>query len=80
MVWIKIKLKSLVLKQRPKMLPMFSEELVNHAVSYLEDRGVEFKIATPIVACNEKGFVVEVDGEKQQLNAGTSVWADWCTW
>ena len=42
------------------MLPMFSEELVNHAVSYLEDRGVEFKIATPIVACNEK-VLVEVD-------------------
>ena len=44
------------------MLPMFSDELVNYAVNYLEDRGVEFKIAT-IVACNEKGFVVEVDGE-----------------
>ena len=38
----------------PKMLPMFSDELVNYAVNYLEDRGVEFKIATPIVACNEK--------------------------
>mgnify|MGYP000350882682 FL=1 len=56
------------------MLPMFSDELVNYAVNYLEDRGVEFKIATPIVACNEKGFVVEVNGEKQQLEAGTSVW------
>ena len=44
------------------MLPMFSDELVNYAVNYLEDRGVEFKIATPIVAC-KKGFVVEVDGE-----------------
>ena len=33
----------------PKMLPMFSDELVNYAVNYLEDRGVEFKIATPIV-------------------------------
>ncbi len=52
-----------------------SQKIINHAVSYLEDRGVEFKIATPIVACDEKGFVVEVDGEKQQLNAGTSVWA-----
>lgn len=67
------KVKITCVEARPKMLPMFSEELVNHAVSYLEDRGVEFKIATPIVACNEKGFVVEVDGEKQQLNAGTSV-------
>ncbi|MCU5745943.1 NAD(P)/FAD-dependent oxidoreductase [Staphylococcus sp. SQ8-PEA] len=59
----------------PKMLPQFSDELVNHAVSYLEERGVEFKIATPIVAANEKGFVVEVDGKKEQLEANTVVWA-----
>lgn len=59
----------------PKMLPMFSGELVNYAVKYLEDRGVEFKIATPIVACNEKGFVVKINDQEQQLEAGTSVWA-----
>lgn len=59
----------------PKMLPMFSDELVNYAVKYLEDRGVEFKIATPIVACNEKGFVVKIKDQEQQLEAGTSVWA-----
>ena len=59
----------------PKMLPMFSDELVNYAVKYLEDRGVEFKIATPIVACNEKGFVVKINDQEQQLEAGTSVWA-----
>ena len=68
------KVKLTCVEAAPKMLPMFSDELVNYAVNYLEDRGVEFKIATPIVACNEKGFVVEVDGEKQQLEAGTSVW------
>ena len=38
----------------PKILPMFSENLVNYVVNYLEERGVEFKIGTPIVACNEK--------------------------
>ena len=59
----------------PKMLPMFSDELVNYAVSYLEDRGVEFKIATPIVACNEKGFVVKINDQEQQLEAGTAIWA-----
>ena len=59
----------------PKMLPMFSDELVNYAVKYLEDRGVEFKIATPIVACNQKGFVVKINDQEQQLEAGTSVWA-----
>lgn len=46
------------------MLLMFLEELVNYVVSYLEDCGVEFKIVILIVVCNEKGFVVEVDGEK----------------
>ena len=51
------------------MLPMFSDELVNYAVNYLEDRGVEFKIATPIVACNEKGFVVKINDQEQQLEA-----------
>ncbi|PTK72979.1 NAD(P)/FAD-dependent oxidoreductase [Staphylococcus haemolyticus] len=59
----------------PKMLPMFSDELVNYAVNYLEDRGVEFKIATPIVACNEKGFVVKINDQEQQLEAGTAIWA-----
>ena len=59
----------------PKMLPMFSDELVNYAVNYLEDRGVEFKIAPPIVACNEKGFVVKINDQEQQLEAGTAIWA-----
>ncbi|MDT4235345.1 NAD(P)/FAD-dependent oxidoreductase [Staphylococcus haemolyticus] len=59
----------------PKMLPMFSDELVNYAVNYLEDRGVEFKIATPIVACNEKGFVVKINDQEQQLEASTAIWA-----
>ncbi|MBL7572823.1 NAD(P)/FAD-dependent oxidoreductase [Staphylococcus saccharolyticus] len=68
------KVKLTCVEAAPKMLPMFSDELVNYAVNYLEERGVEFKIATPIVACNEKGFVVEVNGQKQQLEAGTSVW------
>ncbi|MEJ7496632.1 NAD(P)/FAD-dependent oxidoreductase [Staphylococcus warneri] len=68
------KVKITCVEAAPKMLPMFSDDLINHAVNYLENRGVEFKIATPIVACNEKGFVVEVNGEKQQLEAGTSVW------
>ncbi|PTE43566.1 FAD-dependent oxidoreductase [Staphylococcus equorum] len=69
------KVKITCVEAAPKMLPMFSDELVNHAVSYLEDRGVEFKIGTPIVAANEKGFVVKVNDEEQQLEANTAVWA-----
>ncbi|MBF7017544.1 NAD(P)/FAD-dependent oxidoreductase [Staphylococcus durrellii] len=69
------KVKITCVEAAPKMLPMFSDDLVNHAVNYLENKGVEFKIATPIVACNENGFVVKVNDEEQQLEANTSVWA-----
>ncbi|MBF7023785.1 NAD(P)/FAD-dependent oxidoreductase [Staphylococcus kloosii] len=69
------KVKITCVEAAPKMLPMFSDDLVNHAVNYLENKGVEFKIATPIVACNEKGFVVKVNDEEQQLEANTAVWA-----
>ncbi|MDW4286870.1 NAD(P)/FAD-dependent oxidoreductase [Staphylococcus saprophyticus] len=69
------KVKITCVEAAPKMLPMFSDELVNHAVNYLENKGVEFKIGTPIVATNEKGFVVKVNDEEQQLEANTVVWA-----
>lgn len=58
----------------PKMLPMFPENLVEYAMQYLKDRGVNFMVGTPIVAANENGFVVEIDGEKQQLEASSIVW------
>lgn len=58
------KVKITCVEAAPKIFTNVLRKLVNHAVSYSEDRGVEFS-ATPIVACNEKGFVVEVDGEKQ---------------
>ena len=37
--------------------------------------GVEFKISTPIVACNEKGFVVKVNDKEETLEANTAIWA-----
>lgn len=69
------KVKMTCVEAAPKMLPMFSDDLVSYAVSYLEERGVEFKVGTPIVAANEKGFVVKVNDEEQQLEANTVVWA-----
>ena len=48
------KVKITCVEAAPKMLPMFSEELVNHAVSYLEDRGVEFKIANQSLLVTKK--------------------------
>lgn len=69
------KVKITCVEAAPKMLPMFSEELVNYVVKYLEARGVEFKISTPIVACNEQGFVVKVNDVEQTLEANTAIWA-----
>ncbi|QDW82829.1 NAD(P)/FAD-dependent oxidoreductase [Staphylococcus chromogenes] len=69
------KVKITCVEAAPKMLLMFSDNLVNHAVSYLEGRGVEFKVGTPIVAANEKGFVVKVNDQEQTLEANTVVWA-----
>ena len=36
---------------------------------------LNLKLLHQSLLVTKKGFVVEVDGEKQQLNAGTSVWA-----
>lgn len=69
------KVKLTCVEAAPKMLPMFSEDLVKYVMDYLEKRGVEFKIATPIVATNENGFVVKVNEQEEQLYANTVIWA-----
>lgn len=58
----------------PSMLPMFSDELTQYAVDFLESRGVEFMLGTAIVAANENGFVVKVNDEEVQLEASSVVW------
>ncbi|WP_414044679.1 NAD(P)/FAD-dependent oxidoreductase [Macrococcus equi] len=69
------KVKLTCVEAAPKMLPMFSEDLVKYVMNFLEKRGVEFKIATPIVAANENGFVVKVNEQEEQLYANTVIWA-----
>ena len=66
--------KLICIEAAPKMLPMFSEELVNYAVNALESKGVEFKLATPIVAANEQGFVVKENDEEKTIEANTAIW------
>ena len=58
----------------PSMLPMFSDELTQYAVDFLESRGVEFMLGTAITAANENGFVVKVNDEEVQLEASSVVW------
>ncbi|WP_108023889.1 NAD(P)/FAD-dependent oxidoreductase [Melghirimyces profundicolus] len=55
----------------PTVLPGFDKELVDYAVKYLEERGVEFRINTPIEECTPEGVVLK-GGEK--IDSATVVW------
>ncbi|SMO82660.1 NAD(P)/FAD-dependent oxidoreductase [Melghirimyces algeriensis] len=55
----------------PTVLPGFDQELVDYAVEYLKERGVEFYINTPIEECTDDGVVLK-GGEK--IDAATVVW------
>ena len=70
----KNKVKITCVEAMPNMLPMFPENLVDYAVRYLEDRGIEFKVDTPIISANEDGFVVKADDEEQQIEANNVIW------
>lgn len=54
----------------PKILPMFSKDLVDWAVDYLSKRGVNFHTSTPITEVKQ-GAVVSND---QEFKAHTIIW------
>lgn len=68
------KVKVTCVEAMPSMLPMFPEHLGKYAQEYLEKRGVEFLIGTPIVATNEKGFVVKQNDTEKQLEGNNVIW------
>ena len=53
---------------------MFSDELTQYAVDFLEARGVEFMLGNPIVAANDKGFVVKINDVETQLEGSSVIW------
>lgn len=55
----------------PTVLPGFDKDLVDYAVKYLESKGVEFLINTPIEECTEDGVILK--GGKE-IKAATVVW------
>ncbi|MEW9671934.1 NAD(P)/FAD-dependent oxidoreductase [Ammoniphilus sp. 3BR4] len=55
----------------PTALPGFDPELVEYAMNVLREKGVTFKINTPIKECNPDGVIL-ADGE--EIKAGTIVW------
>lgn len=70
------KVKLICVEAAPTVLPGFDPELVNYAVSYLEKKGVEFKIGTAIKEAIPGGIIV-AKGEEEpvEIKAGTVVWA-----
>ncbi|RKD68819.1 NADH dehydrogenase [Sinobaca qinghaiensis] len=66
------KIKMYVVEAAPTALPGFDPELVEYAMNLLENRGVEFKINTPISAVTAEGLVLK-NGE--EVKASTVVWA-----
>lgn len=55
----------------PTVLPGFDKELVDYAMKYLESKGVEFLISTPIEECTEEGVILK--GGKE-IKSSTVVW------
>jgi len=55
----------------PSALPGFDPELVEYAMNVLQQKGVTFKINTPIKECHPGGVIL-ADGE--EIKAGTVVW------
>ncbi|RAL26973.1 NAD(P)/FAD-dependent oxidoreductase [Thermoflavimicrobium daqui] len=55
----------------PTVLPGFDKDLVDYAVKYLEGKGVEFILSTPIEECKEDGVILK--GGKE-IKAATVVW------
>ncbi|MFB5660792.1 NAD(P)/FAD-dependent oxidoreductase [Alteribacillus sp. HJP-4] len=66
------KVKMYVIEAAPTALPGFDPELVEYAMNLLENRGVEFKINTPISEVTADGVTLK-DGE--EIKSSTVIWA-----
>jgi NADH:ubiquinone reductase (H+-translocating) len=70
------KVKLICVEAAPMVLPGFDPELVNYAVSYLEKKGVEFRIGTAIKEAIPGGIIVaKGEEEVEEIKAETVVWA-----
>ncbi|MBM4760727.1 FAD-dependent oxidoreductase [Bacillus sp. B15-48] len=70
------KVKLICVEAAPTVLPGFDPELVNYAVSYLEKKGVEFRIGTAIKEAVPGGIIVgKGEDEVEEIKAETIVWA-----
>lgn len=65
------KVKIISIEAAPTVLPGFDSELVEYAVEHLKNKGVEFKINTPIKEVTEDGVIL-ASGE--EIKSQTVVW------
>ncbi|TFD95925.1 NAD(P)/FAD-dependent oxidoreductase [Jeotgalibacillus sp. R-1-5s-1] len=66
----------LCVEAAPMVLPGFDKELVDYAVSYLESKGIEFSIGTPVVEATPEGVKIKKGEDTfEEIKAQTVVWA-----
>ncbi|RDU63185.1 NAD(P)/FAD-dependent oxidoreductase [Helicobacter sp. MIT 14-3879] len=58
----------------PNILPMFSNNLVNIASTYLQSLGIHLATACKILQCEKDGIIVEENGQKRKINASLIIW------
>lgn len=69
------KVRVICVEAAPTALPGFNQALVEYAMNYLEQRGIEFKIGTAIKECTPEGIKVAKDDNVEEIKAATVVWA-----
>lgn len=68
------KVKITCVEAMPKVLPMFPEHLVEHALNFLKENNIELMTNTAITAANEEGLMIKVNDEERLLAGKTRVW------
>jgi len=61
----------IVVEAAPLALPMFDPKLVEYAMEVLSNKGVEFKLNTPIKECTQDGVILATG---EEIRSATVVW------
>ena len=68
------KLKIYCIEAMPRILPMFSENLMNASLARLKDLGVAVLTNSKILECKKHSVIIEQNGEKNEIPANTIIW------
>jgi NADH dehydrogenase len=61
----------IVVEAAPQAIPMFDPSLVDYAMEVLSNKGVEFKLSTPIKECTPDGVILATG---EEIRSATVVW------